>query len=139
MAHSRARAAIKSYISSKENRILNSKSTESFYAHVKRNISSSHNFSHLLKQDGTFSSDPMEMASIFNEEFSHNYTSQTCKLPQFDPLTDNSCSDPEFSYISIVKILSELKPSAAGIDRIPGISLKTTAPYIARLLVILFQ
>ena len=80
----------------------------------------------------------MEIANIFNEEFSHNYTSQTCELPQFDPLTDNS-SDPEFSYISIVKILSELKPSAAGIDGTPDIFLKKTARYIARPLVILFQ
>ena len=36
MARSRARAAIKSYISSKENRILNSKSTKSFYAYLKK-------------------------------------------------------------------------------------------------------
>ena len=79
----------------------------------------------------------MEMANIFNEEFSHNYTSQTCELSLFDPLTDNSCSDPKFSYKSIVKILSELKPSAAGIDGIPGIFLKKTARYIARPLVIL--
>ena len=138
MARSRARAAIKSYISSKENRILNSKSTKSFYAYVKKNISSSHNYPHLLKQDGTFSSDPMEMANIFKKELSHNYTSQTYELPQFDPLTDNSCSDPKFSYIFIVKIISELKPSAAGINGKPVIFLKKTACYNARPLVILF-
>ena len=107
---------------------------------MKRNISSSHNFSHLLKQDSTFSSDPMEMANlIFNKEFSHNYTSQTCELPQFDPLTDKTCSDPEFSYISIVKILPELKPSATGIDGIPGILLKKTARYLQGLLLFYFS
>ena len=94
----------------------------------------------LLKDDGTFTSDPFEIAHTFNDYFASVCTINNGTNRNFEKRTNSELGSVLFSIQSVHHVLMKLKRShSSGPDGIPNVLLKNMAQVLLGPLALLFK
>ena len=112
----------------KESALITPTNKSSFFKYInsKLNINKHINgLLGLLKDDGTFTSDPSEIAQMFNDYFASVYAIGNGTNPNFEKRTNSELDSVLFSGQSVHHALMKLKRShSSGPDGIPNVLLK---------------
>ena len=105
---------IKGYHKSQESLLVSAGNIGRFYRFVNRKLSTHNPIQEIKSQDGTFTSDPTEMANVFNNYFCSVFTADdgsNCILP---PRTNNKLEKIIFTPDRIYQTFTRnLKPSSS--------------------------
>ena len=140
----RAAKALKSAIIKwrleKERALITPINKSSFFKYINSKLNINKHVSGLLKDDGTFTSDPFEIAQMLNDYFASVYTIDNGINSNFEKRKNSELGSVLFSGQSVHHALMEIKRShSSGPDGIPNVLLKSMAQVLSKPLALFFE
>ena len=128
----------------REERLLKTNNLGAFYKFINNKLSSRSSIAPLVDPDGKILTSDLDKATLMNRYFESVFTTDNGNLPsfasRFDSPSHPTLDSCQFSPESVSRQLGKLKSnSAAGVDALPAIFFKKTAPVLSFPLCILFQ
>ena len=124
----------------KESSLITSTNKFSFFKNINSKLNIDKHVQGLLKDDGTFTSDPFEIAQMFNDYFASVYTIDNGTNPNFEKRTNSELGSVLFSGQSVHHVLKKLKRChSSGPYGFPNALLKNMAKVLSAPLALLFE
>ena len=121
----RAAKALKSTIIKrrleKESALITPTNKSSFFKYINSKLNINKYVNGLLKDDGTFTSDPFKIAKMFNDYFSSAYTIDNGTNPNFEKRTNSELGSGQSVHHALMKLK---RSHCIGPDCIPNVLLK---------------
>ena len=95
----------------KESALITPTNKSSFFKYINSKLNINKHVNGLLKDDGTFTSDPFEITKVFNDYFASVCTIENGTNPNFEKRTNSELGSVLFSDQSVHHVLMKLKRS----------------------------